>query len=248
MVALVVLVTVGASIIAPIGSRRSARAVAEREVAALLLPGERVAAQVYASQRRPTDLWRLSHGVLVATDRRLLYLAVPPRTLLQPEDDGPPELHVESWSYEAAFTTSLARQSSESERFVLRTPTRTVTLRVDAEDRAATDAIQQLASSARQRAQLAAEQLQRSGVSPIRPERYITHIVRRGETLTGIAIEYSTSVAVLRQLNRLPDDGVRAGARLRVPEPRSALDPFAPLDADTLDDAASEVPPTNEPY
>ncbi len=231
MVALVIVVTVGASILSPIGSRRTARDVASREVEALLAPGESIVAQAFASQRRPADLWRLSHGVLVATDRRLLYLAVPPRTMLQPADDGPPELYVERWQYDAAFASSLSESDGGADRFQLQTPARSVVLRVNEEDRDAAATIQRIAVAERQRAEAVAEQLRRSNDSPVRPQRYTTHVVRRGETLTGIAVQYSTSVDVLRQLNRLTGDNVRAGERLRVPEPRPIGDPFAPNSA-----------------
>jgi N-acetylmuramoyl-L-alanine amidase len=45
--------------------------------------------------------------------------------------------------------------------------------------------------------------------------------VKRGETLSSIARLYRTSVASLRQANRLKNDAIRAGQRLTVPD-RSA--------------------------
>lgn len=44
-----------------------------------------------------------------------------------------------------------------------------------------------------------------------------THTVARGETLSGIAARYGTSMATLRDLNRLKKDGVWVGQRLKVP-------------------------------
>ncbi len=44
------------------------------------------------------------------------------------------------------------------------------------------------------------------------------HTVRAGETLSGIAARYGTTVAALATANRLPDpDRIHAGSRLRVP-------------------------------
>ena len=53
---------------------------------------------------------------------------------------------------------------------------------------------------------------------PTRSERFVTHSVRPGQTLSAIARRYGTSVATLRRHNRIADpDHLRAGARLRVP-------------------------------
>ena len=48
-------------------------------------------------------------------------------------------------------------------------------------------------------------------------EQYVTHLVKRGETLTSLARRYRTSPDVLRQLNQLASDDIRSGQRLRVP-------------------------------
>lgn len=46
-----------------------------------------------------------------------------------------------------------------------------------------------------------------------------THVVRRGETLTGIASKYGVDLAALRSVNDLDSDSVlKAGARLMIPE------------------------------
>ncbi len=216
MVALVIGLTAAASVVSPIGTRRIARETAERELSALLLSGERVLARTFASQRRPSDLWRLSHGLLVATDRRLLYVGAPPVTLLRPVDGGPLALYLESWPYESAFVMSVD-STSDTKRVLLRTPDRAVTLRVDDGAIAATSAIAQVATRERRRVSDDAARVQRSGIAPVQPERYTTHVIERGQTLTSIARQYNSSIDVLRQLNGLRDDDVRAGQRLRVP-------------------------------
>lgn len=53
-------------------------------------------------------------------------------------------------------------------------------------------------------------------VEPASGSRSGYHRVRRGETLSGIAVEYGVSVRQLRSWNRLRSDQVRAGQRLRV--------------------------------
>lgn len=44
-----------------------------------------------------------------------------------------------------------------------------------------------------------------------------SHIVRKGETLSGIAKKYHTSVAALKKANGLRHDRLRAGQKLRLP-------------------------------
>jgi len=47
--------------------------------------------------------------------------------------------------------------------------------------------------------------------------RYRTHRVRRGETLSGIAHRYGTSVRAIRDANNLRGSNVKAGSRLKIP-------------------------------
>lgn len=224
MVALVIAVTAAASVISPIGTRRIARETVEAELTALLAPDELIVARAFASQRRPSDLWRLSHGLLVATNRRLLYVAAPPVTLLRPSDGGPAALYLETWAFDAAFTIAL---DTADGRFTLLTPARAVRLRIDDAERSAADSVRRLADRERRRFSEDAERLARTGVPTAQPDRYTTHIARRGETLTSIARRYDIPVDVLRQLNGLRDDYLRAGQRLRVPELAVARNPFS---------------------
>lgn len=68
------------------------------------------------------------------------------------------------------------------------------------------------------------------------------HIVRRSETLYGIADRYELSVATLRELNDIPADSelVRVGQKLRVVAPDAAGVPDAPVEA-TADSDADHV-------
>jgi membrane-bound lytic murein transglycosylase D len=47
--------------------------------------------------------------------------------------------------------------------------------------------------------------------------RVRSHTVRRGDTLTGVAQRYGTSVAALRKANKLRGGDIRAGQRLKIP-------------------------------
>ena len=125
-----------AAIVPPIGARRTARDLASREVQVQLEPGEKVVASTFASQRRWTDMWRESFGMLVATDRRVLYVGAPPSPLLRPLDEGPTELLVESYRYDAAFTIEpRERIWPLGEGLSLRTPAGDVKFIIDERDR-----------------------------------------------------------------------------------------------------------------
>ncbi len=210
-----------AAIVPPIGARRLARNAALGEVESAMVPGERIVAQAFASQRRWTDVWRESFGVVVATDRRLLYVGAPPTPLLRPRDDGPLALLVESYPYDAAFTLeprTIVRGRGRG--LVLRTPGASVDFIVD--DASWPEAERVAQASARARGVATREQQESEGTTRSAPrpaDEYVPHIVRRGETLTGLARRYRTSPDVLRQLNRLGQDDIKVGQRLRVPTP-----------------------------
>jgi LysM repeat protein len=189
-------------------------------VDAQLRSGEQVVSRAYASQRRWTDMWRESFGVVVATDQRLLYVGAPPTPLLRPRDDGPLELLVESYPYDAAFTLEpRTLWRGRLRGLVLRTPAAQVDFIVD--DREWADAMRVARASAqsRGRATREVEQLDAAmrGPPPVAAV-YVTHVVQRGETLTGLARRYRTSPEVLRELNQLTVDGIKVGQRLRVPQ------------------------------
>lgn len=208
-----------AAIVPPIGARRTARALAEQEVQTQLQDGEQVVASVFASQRRWTDMWRESYGIVVATDQRLLYVGAPPLPLLRPRDDGPDELLVESYPYTAAFVLeprTLFRGMGRG--LVLQTPLANVDFLID--DAAWSDA--QLVSQASRDARREATQRDQALAASTRSAapaaaQYEFHVVQRGETLTGLARRFQTSPDVLQQLNQLVTDQIRIGQRLRVP-------------------------------
>jgi len=238
----VVALVVAATVLPPIGARRIARDAATREVRAQLTPGERIVASVASSQRRWTDLFRESFGVLVATDQRLLYVGAPPSPILRPRDDGPEELLVESYSYDAAFTLEPARFFRGSLRGLeLRTPGARVAFLIDNTAWSHALAVSRASADARravtQRDAAFAETFR---APPPRPTEYITHIVRRGETLTALAVRYQTSPEVLRQLNQLTGDDIRVGQRLRVPQ---VVERLRPLDSVPITDPAPAQTP-----
>jgi LysM repeat protein len=207
------------AILPPIGARRLAREAAQRELTAQLRPDEHVVAKTFASQRRWTDMWRESFGIVVATDQRVLYVGAPPTPLLRPREDGPNELLVQSYPYDAAFTLeprSLFRGYVRG--LALRTPTTSANFVVDDREWRDAVAVSQLSAAARvavTREMEALSDMDRPAAP--RAAEYVPYVVQRGETLTGLARRFRTSPDVLRQLNQLRSDEIRVGQRLRVP-------------------------------
>jgi len=209
-----------AAIVPPIGARRTAREAAQQEVASQLSADERVVARAFASQRRWTNMWRESFGVVVATDRRLLYVGAPPTPLLRPREDGPTELLVESYPYDAAFTLeprTLFRGYLRG--LVLRTPAAQVDFIVDDGSWATALMVSKASAAARKAVTRDEELLSATTRAPSAPAAlYVPYIVQRGETLTGLARRFRTLPDVLQQLNQLTTDTIKVGQRLRVPK------------------------------
>lgn len=216
--AVVALVT-AAAVFPPIGARRAAREAAQQEARAQLSDDERVVASVHASQRRWTDMFRESFGLLVATDRRVLFVGAPPTPLLRPREDGPDELLVESYPYASAFILEPRTFFRGLARGVeLRTPGAHAAFMVDDENWRNALAVSRASEEARRSVTTRDAAFAESFRAPAPPvDQYVSYTVRRGETLTGLARRFETSPDVLRQLNQLTSDNIRVGQRLRVP-------------------------------
>jgi hypothetical protein len=170
--------------------------------------------------------------VVVATDRRLLYVGAPPTPLLRPREDGPSELIVQSYPYDAAFTLEPRSLFLGYGRgLALRTPAGRADFVVDDREWAQALAVSRSSAAARVAVTRDLEELSISGRAPApQADEYVPYVVQRGETLTGLARRFRTSPDVLRQLNQLRSDDIRTGQRLRVPrvDPPPGNGPPAP--------------------
>lgn len=131
--AIAVGVTATLLLASPVGTRRVALEMAERELATLLDPGERIVAQASVEQRRPADVWRRSYGLLVATSRRVLFVGAAPRPFVHPADAGPRDLLLTSWPYESEVTVDSASVAGDG-TLTVRTSSRTTRFRADNAD------------------------------------------------------------------------------------------------------------------
>lgn len=186
---------------------------------ALLSADERVVASTFASQRRWTDMWRESFGVVVATTRRVLYVGAPATPLIRPREDGPLELLVESYPYEGSFVLEPRTVFFGRVRgLALRTPLARVDFLISPADWRSAEAVANAARTSQRRIADDADRAERFSRTLLpQADVYVPYVVKRGETLTGLARRFRTSADVLRQLNQLRSDDIRSGQRLRVP-------------------------------
>ena len=194
-----------------------ARGAARGLLLSALDPGERIERRAYAYQRYWWDYFRETHGVLALTDRRILFIGVPPANYLIP-DDGPPA----SERREFALDTLTVVQRG---RVYLRTAPGLVfanrggkeTFAVPAESRAAADTIVRALEARHAHIREVASRERRTQEYAAWLARLpVWHRVERGEALSTIATRYNTTVEQLRAWNKLPGDRVRIGERLLV--------------------------------
>ena len=218
-----------ATVLSPPGAQRAARAAAAEELASELDAGERVLARAYVSQRVWADNLRESFGVLAATDRRLLFVGEPPAAWIHQRNDGPPELRVQSFPYDVPFTADARRLLlGTTPGVIVRTPASDVPFLVPRGERAHARDIERVVERALVARTSAGEREQQARVAPVAPAPvYGVHVVHGGEAVTTIARSYHTTPDVVRQLNRLTNDRIRIGQRLRVPIAADSASPTA---------------------
>jgi LysM repeat protein len=204
-----------------------ARRLARAELGLLLEPGEQVQAAAWARRREWWDSFRETYGLLVLTERRALFIGVPPRELLPPEP-GPEQFAVSSLLWTDDLTARRTRVDlGTAAGVVLATERQSLTLASD--DRTGTDSI--LASIARGRARSADDAVvaQRTRAYEEQVARQaVYHVVGAGDALASIASRYGTTEAQLVTLNRLTSSTIRVGQRLLVKRADRGAGPTRP--------------------
>ena len=223
--------TVGAAVavlvVAVAGQREdpgAARALAERELRTVVLaPGERILAAADVAQRAWTDYYRATYGVLVATDRRVLFVGIPPRSLTPPPSADPPLAIVDrAYAYDSVTAEPALVFPRKMPGVAL--ISRSGEDRFGAAGRGGWPALQRVlrtieAEQATRRAMAEWERLEQLTSSET-ARQPIYHVVQRGEALSTIAVQYNITPERLRELNGLPSDRIKVGQRLLV-KPRT---------------------------
>jgi hypothetical protein len=199
------------------GDPEGAARIANSEIEATLEPGERVEARVIVSQRLWWDFFRHTWGVLAATDRRLMYVGIPPEPFLH-RDDGPPELVAQSFAYARGLAVSrVSRLRSDGPGVRLVAATGTAQFAFAPRDAGRIDDVLAVADRARTSLRAAAEAERRATEAAEAAARApIYHLVQRGEALEFIARRYGVAVESLTVWNKLPSSRITVGRRLLV--------------------------------
>jgi hypothetical protein len=204
---------------------RDSRAIAERELQVnSLQSGEHVIRQVSVFKRPAIDYFRATRGLLVLTDRRLLYLGLEPRDLLA-APDLPPTFEERDFPLDTTVRVTSGRTFfGIAKAVVLTTPHDQMKLGVpsvvwdDANiiiadmDGRYKKAVVASAQQAEFRAR--AEQQRKQAEVERKKAKYYT--VRRGDALGSIATMWNTTTDQLRDWNRLANNNIRAGQTLLV--------------------------------
>lgn len=197
---------------------RDARALVEHELrAGVLEPGETVREEARVVLRRPMDYFRATRGLLVLTDRRLLFVGLVPRDFASPENE-PDAFDQREYPIDTAVAATTTRAMLGTHRaLALRVGSRRDVFPVMSVDWARAEAILSAIDS-KQAAQRAAAEADRQArlAAAQRALQPIYHVVQRGEALSSIADRYGIPLDRLRQLNHLTSDRIRAGDSLLI--------------------------------
>ena len=209
---------------------RGAWETASRELnGGMLHYGEHVQRYSKAFQRRPSDYYRASNGLLVATNDRVLFVGIAPSDKLKNED-APATILQYEYPNDTMLTMKQKRLYFLTAHGV-RISHGAGTMQEFAASRGNEASLDSLLDHVtrnldNQRVDAIREKRIRAAVAKLVDEP-ITYVVRRGDAISSIASRFDTTPEILRKLNNLPNDKVRIGVELIVKArgPRPKLPP-----------------------
>jgi hypothetical protein len=204
---------------------RDVRAIVERELTVnTLQPGERVVRSVSVFRRNGVDYFRQTRGLLVLTDRRLIYLGVPPRDITG-ASDAPPNFDQKEFRIDTLTKIEPSFALLGFARALrIDTPDGSVNLGVpsDAWQKAQLMRVSWEAQHRKlytlgvwaKRVREARAQLQRDLAEYRRQPVY--HVVRPGDAISAIASWYETSPEKIQELNGIVGNKIKVGQKLLI--------------------------------
>jgi hypothetical protein len=204
---------------------RDALALTQRELQLTVLrPDERVYGVVPAHHRSAVNYFRATRGILVLTDRRMVFLGLVPRDLVG-SPDAPAAFEQRDYPIDTLVRIHRTyAPMSLSRALEIDTPRGDQKLAVPGSGWGRAVALKRvfdwqhetLFEEGRRQGALAqaVDAAKRSATSERKRPWY--HLIRRGEALASIAALYDTTPDQLRALNNITGDRIRAGQRLLV--------------------------------
>jgi hypothetical protein len=204
---------------------------AARELnAGMLQYGEHVDKYVKAFRRRPTDYYRASNGLFVATSDRVIFVGIAPSDKLE-NADAPQTILQYEFPNDTLLELRKCRLYFLTARGVCVSHPGTGRMEFAASS-GDEDALDSLIDHVNRR-------LDAQRVEAIRERRIraaaaafinapIYYVVKRGDALSTIATRFDTTPENVRKWNKLPGDRVRIGERLMVKAPGARPPPQAP--------------------
>lgn len=200
----------------------------------MLQYGERVEAFAKAFKRRPTDYYRASNGLLVATNERVLFIGIAPSDKLENEDAPPTILQFE-FPNDTMLTLKKRRLYMLTAGGVRISHPRHASQEFAASpgDEESLERLVELVNRRldAQRVEAIRERRIRAAVAAL-IDQPITYVVRRGDAISSIASRFDTTPENIRKWNNIVGDRVRIGETLIVKakgrrEPPPAAKPAA---------------------
>ena len=216
-----VLAIIGVVLFIHRGDAEGSARIANREVELMLERGETIDWRAPVMARHWWHYFRVTHGVLAATNRRLLYVGVPPEEIL-PREPEPQLLEESSFPYDRPIDIWRGRVFHGSQTgIILHSPDQLRTFGVASVERPRLDSVLSLM----RRRQLSIrdtdeDERQTALRTALAARQPVYHVVVRGEALELLARQYNVSVEQILAWNELPSPRIRIGQRLLV-KPRT---------------------------
>jgi hypothetical protein len=233
LIAFIAMAVLGYSLFMRHVDARGAYSAASRELGGGMLHyGEHVERWAKAFERRPTDYYRASNGLLVATNDRVIFIGIAPTDKLENEDAPQTIIHYE---FPNDTLLRLAPQhmywmTAEGVRISHPgLPSATIAAN-RGEERPLRELVAYVSRKlAAEREAARRERKLRADVAALINEP-IYYVVKRGDALSLIATRFDATPDQIRTWNNLPGDKVKIGQKLVVkPEgPRQEPPPPAP--------------------
>jgi len=204
---------------------RDTSAIAERELRLnTLAEGERVVRMVAVFQRPWIDYFRATRGLLVLTDRRLLFLGLEPRDLLG-SGDSPPTFTEHDFQVDTSVQLRPGRTFfGIAKAVVVETPEGSYRYGIPSQAWGKASLLLHSITARHERLLVIAEKQakrrsaieaqRRAALKEASKAKYYT--VRRGDALATIASRWNTTPDTLRAWNRITGNKIRVGQILLV--------------------------------